>query len=289
MSKREKRDEKIDGKSVDPGFVPPPYSVSCMLPILTVAALIVLVLVCAHMWQRNLIGSTIVPDVKGLEAERAEELIRSANLLPEIVSGIHFDENIADGCVISTEPEAKRTVKQGRIVRILVSKGGKNTKVPEIKGLNLREVSKKITDAGLLVGDIEREYNSEFDIEQVISVDPKPGTVLERNTKVNIIVSKGSEDGVISGLKPDDGTGLKQGDDAPLGRSREYKINLTIPHTVSMKADNLKIVVTDAAGERVEYEGFHNPGDNITYNIGYTGKARIEVTFGETKLLDKRL
>jgi len=281
--------EKKEVKNIDPGFVPPPAGVSCLLPILTLSALIIIVLICAHMWQRNLIGSTTVPDVKGMEAEKAEQMIRDANLVPVIADGVHFNDDIADGCVISTEPEGKRTVKQGRIVRIMVSKGIGSAKVPEIKGLTLRQASKKITDAGLLVGEIINEHNGEFDIDHVISVDPKPGTLLEKNTKVDIILSMGPKDGGMSSLKPDEGFGLNSSDNPLSKKSKEYGVNLTLPHTVSMKADNLKIVVTDANGERVEYEGFHNPGEKISYNIGYAGKARVVVTFGETKILDKGL
>jgi|GEM_PF-1169267 len=264
------------------GFFAPPPIFSCLLPILTVSAIILISLLIIHTLDSNQKRDVKIPSVIGLDAESAEKRIREALLVPEIVASSQYNEEIPENCVISTVPKGDRIVKEGRKVFIQVSKGSIFAVVPDVKGMPLSQATIKITELDILIGEITNEENSIFDYDSVISTKPAIGETVKRGSRINIVVSKGSANSSTASRATSE-TELVETPE------RTYNVNITLPHTADMKSGNVRIVINDVDGERIEYQGSHIPGSSLSYNVKYRGKAKLSVYFDNDLILERQL
>lgn len=100
-----------------------------------------------------------------------------------------FDSKIARGSIISTDVKKGATVNPGDKIILTVSKG-KEVKVPDFKGMNLKDVMSFIIKNNL---DIEYFDNYDDIVKKgnVISCNYKKGDIIEEETVLNIVFSKG--------------------------------------------------------------------------------------------------
>ena len=130
-----------------------------------------------------------VPDVTGLSPDAAAAAISGAKL----VAGTKveaFDDTVAAGSVAGTDPKIGTQVKPGTSISILVSKGPKPVPVPDIDGKKSAAAQSALTDVGLVPA-VTEKYSEKVPEGQVIKVTPKPGTVVNSGTTVDLVVSKG--------------------------------------------------------------------------------------------------
>lgn len=79
--------------------------------------------------------------------------------------------------------------------------GGGEAKVPDVMGQTQESAVKAIEAAGYVVGDITEEFDAETVAGRVCGQDPGDDTPLEKGQKVNLVISKGVENGSIPNLK----------------------------------------------------------------------------------------
>ena len=68
-----------------------------------------------------------------------------------------------------------------------------NDGVPDLKGVTVEAAEQQLEEAGYKLGKVTEEYSSEVVSGRVMKQDPKAGTDAEPGTKVNVVVSKGTE------------------------------------------------------------------------------------------------
>ncbi|MDO4443563.1 MAG: Stk1 family PASTA domain-containing Ser/Thr kinase [Slackia sp.] len=78
---------------------------------------------------------------------------------------------------------------------------GGEAKVPDVIGQTQESAVKAIEAAGYVVGDISEEFNADTVAGRVCKQDPGADTALEKGEKVNLVISKGVENGSIPNLK----------------------------------------------------------------------------------------
>ncbi|MCX4761346.1 Stk1 family PASTA domain-containing Ser/Thr kinase [Streptomyces sp. NBC_01275] len=132
-----------------------------------------------------------VPDVKGSRLDKAEELLKSDGLEPGLVTKA-FSEDVINGFVISTNPEAGTERRSGSAVSIVVSKGSP-IDVPDVTGEDLDDARAELEEAGLEVKVSAEEINSEFDKGQVAAQTPDEGSQAADGDTVTLTLSKGPE------------------------------------------------------------------------------------------------
>ena len=130
-----------------------------------------------------------VPDVTGMSPAAAAEAITAAKLVAGAQSEA-FDDTVAAGSVAGTDPEIGTQVKPGTSISILISKGPKPVPVPEIDGKKSAVAQAALTDIGLVPA-ITEKYSEKVPEGQVIKVTPKPGTVVNSGSTVDLVISKG--------------------------------------------------------------------------------------------------
>ena len=134
----------------------------------------------------------VVPSVAGLTVKSATNEFTSLGLVTEIKEEV-FSEDVAAGKIISSNPAGGGKVKEGGTVTLIVSKGKERYEVPSLTGLLPEVAAKQLTDGHLVLGTQTESYS--FDIPQgsIISTSPKAGEQVMKDTRVDIVVSKGVE------------------------------------------------------------------------------------------------
>lgn len=131
-----------------------------------------------------------VPNVVGKPQETARNIIVAQNLRVSISET--FNDKVPSGYVISQYPEPGSVVKEQRTITLVVSKGGEITVVPDLRGLSRRDAELQIKNAGLTLGRIDEQFSSDAAPDTVISQNPRTPAQVNRNTPIDLVISKGS-------------------------------------------------------------------------------------------------
>ena len=130
-----------------------------------------------------------IPDVKDKkENDAVNELIR-AGFKTEVKQEV--SESVESGRVIRTNPETGSKAPRDSTITVYVSSGKEKVKVPSVTGDTLEQAKKKITDAGLQVGEVTNQKSDEVAKDRVISTSPAMNMEVEKDSKVNIVISDG--------------------------------------------------------------------------------------------------
>ena len=137
-----------------------------------------------------------VPAVIGKDITSAEKILADDGLTLGKVNE-QFNETVKQGIVVNQIPGAGSQVKEGRPINLSVSKGREMVTVPYVIGQNLRSARLTLKNAGLEVGELTYQFNDSFGQDTVSGQQISSGRYVPYNTKVNLTVSKGSENQVM--------------------------------------------------------------------------------------------
>jgi serine/threonine protein kinase len=126
-----------------------------------------------------------MPDLKNVEGRIAEADLKQREIEYKIVE--EFNDSIATGHVILTEPQADEEIEQGSTVTVYLSKGPKLKKVlvPGLVGKNRAEASQILTQAGLTIGTMQPD-DVVSDVAKIIAQNPVEGTEVNEGSAVDI-------------------------------------------------------------------------------------------------------
>ncbi len=151
-----------------------------------------------------------VPDVRDVAVEDALNQLLDAGLEPGERTDA-FDDEVATGAVIGTDPEAGTEVAPGTTIDYLVSQGVEPTPtpeptlapvaVPDLRGVPSEDALGQLIDAGLEPGRRSDAFDAEVPLDAIISTDPAAGEELEPGSRVDYLVSKGVEPVAVPDLR----------------------------------------------------------------------------------------
>jgi serine/threonine-protein kinase len=130
-----------------------------------------------------------VPDVVGQAYADAEAQLLASKLKP-VRGRDQYDATTPAGNVIAVKPEVDKEVKPGTEVVLTVSKGRPPVTVPEVRGQNVAQAQASLQRLGLVV-EVEQVDRPDRPAGEVLDQDPKPGTGVEKETRIKLTVSKG--------------------------------------------------------------------------------------------------
>jgi serine/threonine-protein kinase len=169
--------------------------------------LVALVLVAVAVGAYFLLGGgkrVDVPSVVGKTTSQAADSLHSRGLEVAFVNEV--SEKVPRGQVVSQDPEAGSSVKEGSTVTARVSAGRGTATVPPVEGLSESEATGTISKAGFNPK-VTHTFSDTVEKGQVISQSPAPGTELTKGRTITLSVSKGREGVAVPKL-----TGLSQED-----------------------------------------------------------------------------
>ncbi|HYE67061.1 MAG TPA: PASTA domain-containing protein, partial [Anaerovoracaceae bacterium] len=162
-------------------------------------AAIILALICAIPVSQLILSAidnftsdkeVTVPDLVGMTVEEATDALKELNLgikVGDEISSTEYEE----GQILSQEPKAEMTVKEGFTIKVNVSKGkAREGTIPNVVNKTAQDAKFVLESYGYEQGDVSTE-NSDMPKDVVIRQTPEAGTEAAPGTKVNLVVSLG--------------------------------------------------------------------------------------------------
>ena len=141
-----------------------------------------------------------VPDVKGMSYSEAKEVLEAKGLKIEKADEPIASQKIEKGKIVSQTPSKNSKVKKGRTVRVILSAGNTELKVPDLKGLSYKEAKTLLSEMGLQISKGD-EVDSDSVAEGLIASQyPSAKTKVDKSDIITVNISKGKKDAVIPKL-----------------------------------------------------------------------------------------
>ncbi len=134
-------------------------------------------------------NSTVdVPNVVGKQLSVATRLLEERHL--RVSSSEVTNSDVPAGQVISQSPEAGESVKERRVVHLVVSKGAGDITIPDLQGMSFDQAREKLKALGLSIGKISYESDSSKEDGVVISQGLQAGGKASKGATVDITINQ---------------------------------------------------------------------------------------------------
>ena len=171
----------------------------------------------------------VVPSTIGGSFDEAVNVIAPLGLNAVVLEN-RFDEEIPKGKIIESIPAGGGKVDAGGTVKLVLSKGPERYAVPMTTGLTPEAAQTTLKKYPLIVGTVREVFNSEIPKGFVISTSPVSGTSVKRDTKIDLLVSKGIEQIALASYLGKSGEqALNELTEAGFSVEAGYAFNETVP------------------------------------------------------------
>ncbi len=137
-------------------------------------------------------SKVIVPSLAGLTVKEATSELADLGLDLK-VEREEFSEDIPENRVIKSSPAGGGRISPDGTVGVTISKGKERYIVPTLQGLKIEIAEGLISDNNLVVGEIIKEFSSEFPKGFIMRSSPAAGERIKRDSQVTLYLSKGVE------------------------------------------------------------------------------------------------
>ncbi|MGW2205710.1 Stk1 family PASTA domain-containing Ser/Thr kinase [Streptomyces sp. NPDC001774] len=130
-----------------------------------------------------------VPNLKGKPLAEAKRLLAKEGLAPGVITSA-FSEDVAQGAVISSDPEPGTERSPDSAVALTVSKGSP-VDVPDVAGASVADATRTLQDAGLSVRIATEQIHSSEEAGTVAAQSLAEGSRAAKGDRIVLTVSKG--------------------------------------------------------------------------------------------------
>jgi serine/threonine protein kinase len=182
--------------------------------------------------------SITMPNLAQLDLDQAKKSLQDAKLTDADYQIIeNYNDTVEKGEVYKQVPDPGTTIVPGKtVVKIYVSKGPEMVTVPNVVGQNVNTASSQLVQAGLNIGDINREP-SDLPIDSVVRTSPNPGTQVKKGEKIQLVISQGPPSPAPSEQK-----------------TVQYEVKVTVDE--KKPPVDIRVTKSDATGDGIEV--FHD-------------------------------
>lgn len=150
-------------------------------------------------------------------------------------------------------------------IAFALTTGGGDTAVPDVVGKSETDARRLIEQAGFEVGQVNQVFDADIESGRVVSTDPEAGEKLEKGSKINLNVSKGTEPVEVPDLR-----GMKASEARAALEKAGLKAEAGDPEYSDTVEKELIIRQTPEPGSTV------SKGDTVTY-IRSLGSENVSV------------
>jgi eukaryotic-like serine/threonine-protein kinase len=133
-------------------------------------------------------GAVIVPDLRNSSEAQATQTLSRLGLKIRTARS-EYDPQVPAGYVVSQAPRTNDTIKPGRTVTVVTSLGPETHRVPEVKGMSLRQARSVLEHAGLTLGRVARVERDGESKEQIVATTPPVGDEILEGEPVGVVLS----------------------------------------------------------------------------------------------------
>lgn len=180
----EEEDEAQDGILAKLGSLPQKYVIGGAVFAFLLAFLWAF-LSFGNFWSNSTVD---VPNVVGKQLSVATRLLEERHL--RVSSSEVTNSDVPAGQVISQSPEPGESVKEQRMVHLVVSKGAGDITIPDLQGMSFDQAREKLKALGLSIGKISYESDTSKDDGVVISQGLQAGGKASKGATVDITINQ---------------------------------------------------------------------------------------------------
>ncbi len=130
-----------------------------------------------------------IPDVAGLSVDEALQALQDKGILGSTSEGLHdWSDTVKKGNVIGVQVPDGTIVTEGTVLQLIVSDGVEQVEVPDVVGMIWAKAEQILKDAGFVIelSDQSKLIAQYSDSPTVRSIDPKPGTTVDKGSTVKV-------------------------------------------------------------------------------------------------------
>lgn len=132
-----------------------------------------------------------IPDVTEVSLDTVKQTLIELKLKPRTIK-YNYHPTIPEGHIIRLEPPVGRSIKQGRVVKLFVSKGRQEIVVPSFIGKTEDEIRFILQGSNLQLEIMPPVFSAGIEFGKVVSQLPLADQYMFDNGKVQLVFSKGS-------------------------------------------------------------------------------------------------
>lgn len=162
---------------------------------LTIAAFIALAGISAFLVLTMMIKSedtVVIPQLVGKDIVYALEMLSDLGLNTK-VKGSEYSDIVPKNQIMFQDPEPGAEIKQGRDVKIVLSKGAKEVLIPNLKGLSMDQARIILEENELCYGNTALVESETWPKDIIIAQSPPSGGKIVRGACLELLVSKGEK------------------------------------------------------------------------------------------------
>lgn len=146
-------------------------------------------------FRRSIVGRSVaVPDLTGKTPDEALRATLDAGLQIEQQEGrARYDDKIPRGKVLLQQPEAGSLAKPSQAIRVVLSLGPRELRVPDLTGLAPRAAALKLSRESLELGAVSW-YRDPAAPPGILAQDPDPDAPGKRGEAIRVLMSRGPAD-----------------------------------------------------------------------------------------------
>lgn len=233
-----------------------------------------------------------MPSLIGKSQALAEGELKNLEVSVKVTTKTEESETVPEGTVISTDPVAGSTLKDGQAVNLVVSGGKKPelVKVPGFKGMTMEQAQAAATEAGLQIGVANGVKSSEAEgtvIYQSIEQDKE----VPKDTKINLNYSIGTGEEKPPEENPDtgnpDGTTPGTNPDNPTEEPGDQPTKHTWTRIFMLPTEPGDVLVTVKLDGALYGESFtvNTSAGSVTIAVESSGTRLVEVSFNGSNVV----
>ncbi len=239
--------------------------------IVTVAGMLGLVL--GMMWHfiAALPEDRVVPDVVNKPVEEAKRMVEARDLKFRVARR-EFHSKVPVDHVIKMSPYPGKTVKVGREVSVVVSRGEPLVSVPLLSGIQYDEAVKRLKELSLKAKKTGERASIQVSKGGIVSQWPLAGQQVPKGSEVRLVVSSG---------RP-----VRRGssDDSSV---KKYKVTVELPPGDKQRLVHIE---TDEDGVPVDkYTRWHDSGETLAYILTARAGSEVRVFVDEQQVYSQQL
>ena len=112
------------------------------------------------------------------------------NLKYEITSE-EYSPGVEKGIILNQFPISGTKVKEGRVIKFVLSKGQKMVPIPDLAGLSVRQAILNLETASLELGEIAWAFSDTLPEKVIVFSYPNAGMEIPMGSPVNLMVNRG--------------------------------------------------------------------------------------------------
>jgi beta-lactam-binding protein with PASTA domain len=146
-------------------------------------------------FRRSIVGRSVaVPDLTGKTPDEALRAALDAGLQIEQQDGrARNDDKVPRGKVLLQQPEAGSLAKPAQAIRVVLSLGPRELRIPDLTGLAPRAAALKLSRESLELGPVSW-YRDPAAPPGILAQDPEPDGPGKRGEAVRVLMTRGAAD-----------------------------------------------------------------------------------------------